>query len=71
VRLAGLKFAIGGHLHIHIPLGVGSFVTNFIFNLFASTLTREVAIKNGKPPPGCAYGFILGLFGFSVAMEVP
>jgi hypothetical protein len=70
VRLAGLKFAIGGHLHLHIPPGVGSFVTHFPFGVFASILTREIAIKNGKRTPGCAYGLILGLFGCTVAMEI-
>jgi hypothetical protein len=33
VRLAGLRFVTGGHLHIHIPSGVGSRFHSFFLCL--------------------------------------
>jgi hypothetical protein len=53
----------------HLALGLS--VTHFPFVLLASSLTREISIKNEKITPGCACGLILGLFGSTVSIEPP
>jgi diadenosine tetraphosphate (Ap4A) HIT family hydrolase len=53
MRLAGLRFVIGGHLHIHILPGVCLAVTHFSFVLLASTKTIGVwsEARSVPPPP--------------------
>ena len=64
-----LDFLFGAIFISILYLSWGLSVTHFPFVLFASTLTREISIKNGKRAPSCACGLILGLFGCSVLME--
>jgi hypothetical protein len=46
MRLAGLRFVIGGHLHIHSPPGVGSRCHSFFLCLLAY-------LKRNKDPGLC------------------
>jgi hypothetical protein len=45
VRLAGLSFVIGGHLHIHISPGVGSLCHSFFLCFFACL--RKYKLRRG------------------------
>ena len=51
MRLAGLRFVIGGHLHIHILPGVGSRYHSFFFCFVGLDLTNvRHYLKRNKDP---------------------
>jgi len=67
MRLAGLRFVIGGHLHIHILPGVGSRCPSFSLSFVGLDLNHEPPYKKRKTNPGRCLWLNLGvkfLFSF-------
>jgi hypothetical protein len=52
MRLAGLRFVIGGHLHINIPPGVGSRCLSFFFCFVGLDFNEENYSLKRKNNPG-------------------
>jgi hypothetical protein len=54
VRLAGLRFVIGGHLHIHISPGVGSHCLSFFLCFVGLDFDKDnYYLKRRKNPGLC------------------
>jgi hypothetical protein len=71
IRLAGLRFDIGGHLHIHILPGVGSRCPSFFLCFVGLDLNDATHYQKRNKNPGRCLRLFIGPNTCSVLMKSP